>query len=150
MSNSQTAYGATGSDARPFLKPGWYPVNIGLMVLGFVVFWPLGLAMLAYNIWGHRLDDFKNDIKRQFSVQADWMSGNKPAPMQKTGNAAFDAYRAREMARLEEERSRIESMRQEFDNYMETLRQARDQEEFDRFMTRRRSDNKGTDGASHT
>ena len=30
------------------LRPGWTPLTIALMVLGFVFFWPLGLAMLAY------------------------------------------------------------------------------------------------------
>ena len=30
------------------LRPAWTPLTIALMVLGFVVFWPLGLAMLAY------------------------------------------------------------------------------------------------------
>lgn len=29
----------------------WTPLSVGLMVLGFVVFWPIGLAVLAYNIW---------------------------------------------------------------------------------------------------
>ncbi len=36
------------------LRPGWTPATIALMVLGFVVFWPLGLAMLAYILWGDR------------------------------------------------------------------------------------------------
>ena len=35
-----------------FIKPQWGPLTIALMVLGFVVFWPLGLAMLAYILWG--------------------------------------------------------------------------------------------------
>ena len=34
------------------IKPQWGPLTIALMVLGFVVFWPLGLAMLAYILWG--------------------------------------------------------------------------------------------------
>src|SRR5262245_58649595 len=34
------------------IKPQWSPFTIALMVLGFIVFWPLGLAMLAYIIWG--------------------------------------------------------------------------------------------------
>ena len=31
----------------------WTPFSFGLMVLGFIVYWPLGLAVLAYNIWAH-------------------------------------------------------------------------------------------------
>ena len=38
------------------IKPAWTPATIGLMVLGFVVFWPLGLAMLAYILWGDRFE----------------------------------------------------------------------------------------------
>lgn len=39
------------------IKPAWTPATIGLMVLGFVVFWPLGLAMLAYILWGDRFEE---------------------------------------------------------------------------------------------
>lgn len=144
---TQTSYARPTTDARPFLKPGWTPMNTMLMVLGFVFFWPLGLAMLGYNIWGHRLGELTNDLKRQLSRHADW---NDWAPSRhagrggfaSTGNAAFDAYRARELARLEEERQKIEAMRREFDTYMESLRQARDQEEFDRFMADRKRQQK--------
>ena len=34
------------------IKPQWGPLTIALMVLGFVVWFPLGLAMLAYILWG--------------------------------------------------------------------------------------------------
>ena len=34
-----------------FGKPAW----IALIVLGFVVFWPLGLAILVYTIWSGRM-----------------------------------------------------------------------------------------------
>ena len=37
------------------LRPGFHPLSIGLMVVGFIVFWPLGLAMLAYMLWGDRM-----------------------------------------------------------------------------------------------
>ncbi|MFX9169522.1 DUF2852 domain-containing protein, partial [Acinetobacter baumannii] len=32
-------------------RPAW----IGIMVLGFILFWPLGLAILAYLIWSGRM-----------------------------------------------------------------------------------------------
>ena len=34
-----------------FGRPAW----IALMVLGFIVFWPIGLAILAYIIWSGRM-----------------------------------------------------------------------------------------------
>ena len=48
------------------LRPAWTPLTIALMVLGFVVFWPLGLAMLAYILWGDRLHDMVRDARGQF------------------------------------------------------------------------------------
>lgn len=138
MSNAQATGCAARGDARPFLTPGWSPLNIFLMVLGFIVFWPLGLAMLAYNIWGHKWGDFKQDVKRQFAAQTTWREEKWSSPVKPTGNAAFDAYRDRELKRLEEERAKLDAMRQDFDDYMENLRKARDQEEFDRFMSNRR------------
>src|SRR6478735_11726939 len=34
-----------------FGRPAW----ITLMVLGFIVFWPIGLAILAYMLWSGRM-----------------------------------------------------------------------------------------------
>ena len=34
-----------------FGRPAW----LVLMVLGFIVFWPIGLAVLAYIIWSGRM-----------------------------------------------------------------------------------------------
>ena len=35
---------------------GWgMPAWIAVMVLGFVIFWPIGLAILAYLIWSGRM-----------------------------------------------------------------------------------------------
>ena len=125
----------------PALRPGWTPLTIGLMVLGFVAFWPLGLAMLAYILWGDRLDDFKRDFSRNCSRFTGGKDMRFETPFGRqahaTGNVAFDEYREREMARLEEERRRLDAMREEFDSFMRNLRRAKDQEEFDRFMNDR-------------
>lgn len=120
------------------IRPGWNPMTIGLMVLGFIVFWPLGLAMLAYILWGDRFGEMARDARDQ------WRSGAWHGPSRsagegfgRTGNIAFDEYRERELKRLEEERAQIDRMRAEFDDFLRELRRARDQEEFDRFMANR-------------
>ncbi|MTI44355.1 uncharacterized protein DUF2852 [Roseibium hamelinense] len=122
------------------LKPGWTPLTIGLMVLGFVVFWPLGLAMLAYILWGDRFSAMARDARDQWRSSpvkgaVDQMA--KGTAYGRTGNAAFDDYRDRELKRLEEERAKLDTMRAEFDEFLHELRRARDQEEFDRFMSNR-------------
>jgi biopolymer transport protein ExbB/TolQ len=120
------------------IRPDWTPATIALMVLGFVVFWPLGLAMLAYIIFGERLRDFKrnaNDTADGF-FSSFRRSTRRYGPAA-TGNMAFDDWRRAETDRIEEQRRKLEEMREEFDSYLRELRRAKDQEEFDRFMRER-------------
>ncbi|TNM60601.1 DUF2852 domain-containing protein [Aliirhizobium smilacinae] len=123
------------------IRPGWTPATIALMVLGFVVFWPLGLAMLAYIIFGDRLHGFKRDANDRADK---WFAGCRKATSRynthfSTGNVAFDDWRKAELDRLDEERRRLDEMREDFDTYARELRRAKDQEEFDRFMRDRKN-----------
>ncbi len=131
------------------IRPAWTPATIALMVIGFMVFWPLGLAMLAYIIWGDRLDGFKRDVNRATDGvfagcrrSADkahrWGHGSTRAGP-RTGNVAFDDWRDKELERLAEERKKLDDALAEFDEYARELRRAKDQEEFDRFMANRNS-----------
>jgi biopolymer transport protein ExbB/TolQ len=125
------------------IRPDWTPATIALMVLGFIVFWPLGLAMLAYILFGERLHAFKRNANERVDGfysscrHAGWQS--RRHQYRSTGNMAFDDWRKAEMDRMEEERRKLDEMRAEFDDYMRELRRARDQEEFDRFMRDRES-----------
>ncbi len=100
-----------------FGKPAW----IGLMVLGFVAFWPLGLAILGYMIWSGRMGCWNRSRGKWWKTEA-----------RSSGNSAFDDYRAETLKRLEEEQ-------QEFQDFLEQLRRAKDKAEFDQFMSRRRA-----------
>ncbi|MER2535418.1 MAG: DUF2852 domain-containing protein [Rhizobiaceae bacterium] len=128
------------------IRPAWTPATIALMVIGFVVFWPLGLAMLAYIIWGDRLDGFKRDVNRatdglfagcrRGADRAErW--GKRSNIYGRTGNVAFDDWREKELERLAEERRRLDETLAEFDEYARELRRAKDQDDFDRFMANR-------------
>ncbi len=125
------------------IRPAWTPATIALMVIGFMVFWPLGLAMLAYIIWGDRLDGFKRDVNRATDgVFAGCRRGADRAHRwghgsARTGNVAFDDWREKELERLAEERRKLDEALAEFDEYARELRRAKDQEEFDRFMAQR-------------
>ena len=110
------------------MRPCWTPLNVALMVLGFIIFWPLGLAMLAYILWGDRLRGEFDGLKQQVSS---FNHGHS------TGNTTFDGYRARELERLEAERRRLDEERREFSEFLRNLRRAKDQDEFDRFMADR-------------
>ncbi len=121
------------------LRPAWTPATIALMVLGFMIFWPLGLAMLAYILWGDRLEGFKSDMNRTIDGFAcGWgrhgAHRRRHAHRSRSGNVAFDDWRQTEYTRIREERRKLDEMRAEFDNYLRELRRAKDQTEFDAFM----------------
>jgi biopolymer transport protein ExbB/TolQ len=130
------------------IRPAWTPATIALMVLGFIIFWPLGLAMLAYIIWGDRLDEFKREVNMKTDKAFRGCRGHaRRHHHTRTGNVAFDDWREKEFERLAEERRKLDEMREEFDTYARELRRAKDQEEFDRFMRDRKNrPNNGRDG----
>lgn len=138
------------------IKPQWGPLTIALMVLGFIVWWPLGLAMLAYILWGENFGGSAEKAQGWVSKQRAWVRGNcgpnghhRHGFRHSSGNAAFDDYRAEQLKRLEEERKRLDEEVNAFHEYMRNLRMAKDREEFDRFM-RDRGGNRSNDGASDT
>jgi hypothetical protein len=125
------------------LRPAFTPLTLLLMILGFIFFWPLGLLMLAYMIWGHRFpeirrhfDGMKSEWSRDWDCGPGWSRGRGASRgfSSRSGNVAFDDYREKELKRLEEERRRLDEELREFESYMADLRRARDAEEFDRFM----------------
>ena len=131
------------------IKPQLSPVTIALMVLGFVVFWPLGLAMLAYIIWGEKFGGSPEKAQAYWNKGRSWCSSNKGQfrshryASTSSGNAAFDDYRAEQLRRLEEERARLDAEIDAFHEYMANLNKAKDREEFDRFMNERRGSRQG-------
>ncbi|WP_171228134.1 MULTISPECIES: DUF2852 domain-containing protein [unclassified Ruegeria] len=131
------------SDPAVPANPGWlYRIEawlddkgkgawIAAMVLGFIFFWPVGLALLAYMIWSKRM--FSKSCSRRKSWHSH-MSAMKPS-----GNSAFDAYKADTLARLEREQ-------QDFEAFLRRLRDAKDKAEFDEFMDERARENHEDDG----
>lgn len=132
------------------IRPAWTPATIALMIIGFMIFWPLGLAMLAYILWGDRLDAFKSEVSRATDrMGCAFGRGRHHGPggfHARTGNVAFDDWRETELTRLEEERRKLDEMRAEFDEYLRELRRAKDQEEFNSFMNARRRRNGNGNG----
>ena len=116
---------------------------IALSIIGFVFWWPVGLALLAFTIgsgrmswWNHRSvarwQDRMERMQGKMEHMRDRMEssgggwwGGPPS----SGNRAFDEYRAETLRRLEEEQ-------REFREFLQRLRQAKDKAEFDMFMAR--------------
>lgn len=95
---------------------------IAAMVLGFVFFWPVGLAFLFYMIWSKRM--FSKSCRQSRSATHSFQNFGAMKP---SGNSAFDAYKADTLRRLVEEQDNFEA-------FLERLREAKDKAEFDQFM----------------
>lgn len=118
------------------IRPAWTPATVALTVAGFMVFWPLGLAMLAYIIFGDRFEGFKREANA--TVDGMFSTFRRPARgFSATGNVAFDEWREKEIERLNEERRKLDELRADFEEELRELRRAKDQEDFDRFMAKR-------------
>jgi hypothetical protein len=124
-----------------FGRPAW----LTAMILGFIVFWPVGLVILAYMLWSGRMNCgwhgdrgrglWESRMADRFDrvrsrVEGEFRNfGGRGGPS--SGNKAFDDYREATLKRLEEEE-------REFRAFLDRLRQAKDKSEFDQFMADRR------------
>ncbi|WP_375452344.1 DUF2852 domain-containing protein [uncultured Devosia sp.] len=135
------------------IKPQWSPITIAAMVLGFIFFWPVGLLVLGYILWGERFGGSADKAQAYWNKGRDWCAPNQGRhhanrhnfAQSSSGNAAFDDYRAEQLRRLEEERARLDAEIEAFHEYMANLNKAKDREEFDRFMNERRGNRQGYD-----
>lgn len=146
---------------RAYGRTRWRALEIAAVVLGFILWWPVGLALLMWKLWRARngrpsdlvdaARSFEENIMHNWPEKARrWGCAGKrraddimpagwsfTADARSTGNAAFDEWRDGELARLDEERRKLEAAAREFSDYVESLRKAKDREEFDRFMRQR-------------
>jgi Protein of unknown function (DUF2852) len=130
----------------------WYaakPFWIAAMVLGFIFWWPIGLALLFFGMWSKRMaywgcgryawqgagqrNNWQGGPPPPWAGwKSFWCRSDRRAQTQSSGNRAFDEYRAETLRRLEEEQK-------EFGAFLDRLRFAKDKAEFDQFMAERRN-----------
>ena len=157
MSTAQGSFGGTngarefgpgefaGWRARGYGASRWTAFELVAMILGFIVFWPIGLAILAYKFWQRKSggEDLQSFAAGKWREARSAMGGCGPAVGRfhagSSGNAAFDEWKTAELARLEQEWLKLQEARREFGEYVDNVRKAKDREEFDRFMNARRN-----------
>ncbi len=126
-------------------RPAW----IAATILGFLIWWPVGLSLLAFALWSGRMGCGRYSMERwqakmgrmqeKMDLMRNRMEGaggfgsrgfgfGQPAS---SGNRAFDEYRAETLRRLEDEQ-------REFQDFLVKLREAKDKAEFDQFMAQRK------------
>ena len=123
-------------------KPAW----IALMIVSFILFWPMGLVVLGFLIGSGRMgcwtsrrggsSSWREGMERMQERAAQWCGPRMAAGAPGSGNRAFDEYRAETLRRLEEEE-------RQFKEFLDRLRQAKDKAEFDQFMAEMRRGREG-------
>jgi Protein of unknown function (DUF2852) len=142
--------GPDQESCRPrMLESPWHPGWIAVTVLGFMFWWPVGLAFLLFTLgsrkmgcwghgdrWGRKMErmQYKMDRMRHRMDRGGFGFGPPSS-----GNRAFDEYRMQTLQRLEEEQT-------EFRDFLDRLRHAKDKEEFDQFMAQHRPRPASPDG----
>ncbi|HEY1719954.1 MAG TPA: DUF2852 domain-containing protein [Magnetospirillaceae bacterium] len=126
-----------------FGRPAW----IAATILGFIFFWPAGLALLVFSArsgrmgcwhhgdrysdrWQARAERWRDRADRAQQKAERWFGGHG-GRHHSSGNRAFDEYRMETLRRLEEEQD-------EFMQFLDRLRMAKDKSEFDEFLNERR------------
>lgn len=123
------APGSAGILSWPRRAEAWLDARgraawIAAMVAGFIVFWPVGLALVAYITYTNRWSKEMFGKSCRHTRTTRWGGHGVHAS---SGNAAFDAYKSDVLRRLEDEQAA-------FEGFLQRLREAKDKQEFDAFM----------------
>lgn len=102
-----------------FIKNVGRPVWLGLMAVGFLWFWPVGLFILALLAWNGMLGNQGGSVPWSASF---WSSGN----------AAFDKHQ-------QEARAALDKEREDFAAFIKEKLTAKDQAEFAEFTSKRKA-----------
>jgi hypothetical protein len=127
-----------GWDGRHYNSgfPRFHPGLIVVMVLGFIFWWPVGLAVLGFILWRKSMGCWSHGGAERWQHKMERMrsrmEGGSWGYHSSSGNHAFDEYRTETLRRLEDEQ-------REFREFLERLRFAKDKTEFDQFMAERRN-----------
>ena len=140
-------------------KPAW----IALMILGFIVWWPLGLVTLAFILgsgrmvmgcwshhndgsrWQHNMSRWQSKMERmqekmdRLRTRMEQRGPTSPGWWgEPRSSGSSSGNRAFDDYRTETLR-RLEEEQREFKEFLERLRFAKDRAEFDQFMAERRN-----------
>jgi hypothetical protein len=124
--------------------------EIGAIVVGFIYWWPVGLALLAWKFAGYpAFAEMRDTARRGVGGWDNFRPASRfarafEAANRGSGNLAFDEYRRSELDRLEAQRRALEEESRAFAAFVEELKRAKDREQFDAFMAQRRAG--GTEG----
>ncbi len=108
----------------------WSFVNIAAMVIGFVLFWPIGLFVLYWILTGRNVVDLKNRAVAKWKRHKGHDTGDAGG----TDNTVFNDYQQTQYDRIHEIKEEIKERARRFAEFRSDAKRRADEEEFRRFM----------------
>lgn len=110
----------------------WSGANIAAMVLGFIIFPPLGLVVLAWTILGHPIQELPGWVRNKWNqLFRSHSAGSK----NDSDNSVFNDFQQTQYDRIQEIKEEIRKRADAFRNYRDNKKRRQDQQEFDDFMS---------------
>jgi len=143
-----TATEPTANDSRQYhhshkgccTKGNWSGINIAAMVIGFVVFWPIGLFLLYWNISGRNVKDLPGSIQEKWSAMFNGsFYRTKKHRDSQSENSVFDEYQQTQYDRVTELKQEIKNRDRSFRDFRSDAKRRADESEFKEFMSSDRS-----------
>ena len=120
-------------------KGNWSGINIAVMVIGFVLFWPVGLLILYWNITGRNLKDLPGAVQDKWNSLFNGSWGSSKTEVTKGENSLFDEFQQTQYDRITEIKEEIKNRARSFKEYRSDAKRRADEAEFKEFMSADRS-----------
>ena len=109
----------------------WTGGNIAAMVIGFVLFWPVGLLILFWTMSGRNVRDLPGAIREKWAGFAgQWGRGSRYS----TNNVVFNEFQQTQYDRIREIKDEIKERSSRFNEFRADAKRRADEEEFNSFM----------------
>ena len=113
----------------------WSGLNIAAMVVGFVLFWPVGLFVLFWIITGRDVQELPDAIRGLWSRVDDVWRGNGSDSRATTENVVFNEFQQAQYERIREIKDEIKARARRFRDFRAKAKRHADEEEFNQFMS---------------
>jgi len=109
----------------------WSATNIVALVLGFVIFWPIGLFFLYWIFKGRDIKDIPRSFSSKWSDSpSKWFKKNHT-----TDNVVFNEYQETQYDRIREIKDEIKDRDERFSRFRDDVKRRADEAEFKEFMS---------------
>lgn len=109
----------------------WSGANIAAMVLGFIIFPPLGFAVLLWTILGRPIQELPDWVRDKWNQI---FRKSSAGTYEDSDNIVFNEYQQTQYDRIREIKEEIKKRAEAFRSFRFDAKRRKDQEEFDEFM----------------